>query len=324
MTRVCVVGSVNMDIGFDVDTLPGAGETALAASVRSTPGGKGANQAVAAARAGAQVQFVGAVGDDPTAAQLREHLNTNGVGTDGLITLSGPSGNAVVIVDSSGENIIVVAPGANGQLTLDSAPLRRLVADCEVLLLQLEIPVATAIAAAREAHSAGATVVLNASPASGDEAELAQLAEVTDVLVVNETEDTHWVWPVPHRVTTRGARGAGYVGDGAEFTVAAPVVDALDTSGAGLRVRRGAGRRLDRRPRHRAAPGPALPALWRRWCRCAGDCAPYADAIDEATGDQLGPRRTSWAIANPSPASNSAAVWNVSTPIRGWATAGST
>ena len=79
MTRVCVVGSVNFDIGFDVDTLPRPGETALAASVRSTPGGKGANQAVAAARAGAQVQFVGAVGDDPAAAQLREHLNTNGV-----------------------------------------------------------------------------------------------------------------------------------------------------------------------------------------------------------------------------------------------------
>ena len=89
MTRVCVVGSVNMDIGFDVDTLPGPGETALAASVRSTPGGKGANQAVAAARAGADVQFVGAVGDDAAAAQLREHLDANGVGTDGLITVPG-------------------------------------------------------------------------------------------------------------------------------------------------------------------------------------------------------------------------------------------
>ena len=94
MTRVCVVGSVNMDISFDVDTLPRPGETALAASVCTTPGGKGANQAVAAARAGAHVQFVGAVGDDPAAAQLREHLNANGVGTDGLITVSGRSGTA--------------------------------------------------------------------------------------------------------------------------------------------------------------------------------------------------------------------------------------
>src|SRR5271163_4128271 len=146
MTRVCVVGSVNMDMGFEVDTLPHPGETVLAASFRSTPGGKGANQAVAAARAGAQVQFVGAVGDDPAAAPLREHLTSNGVGTDGLTTLPGPSGSAVVLVDSAGENIIVVAPGTNGQLTLDSAALRELAADCDVLLLQLEIPVATAAA----------------------------------------------------------------------------------------------------------------------------------------------------------------------------------
>src|SRR6202012_3553615 len=186
MARVCVVGSVNMDIGFDVGALPGAGETALAASVRSTPGGKGANQAVAAARAGAHVQFVGAVGDDPSAAQLRDHLTTNGVGIDGLMTVSGRSGTAVVIVDSAGENIIVVAPGANSGLTLAPAVLRKLLADCDVLLLQLEIPVATATAAARAARSTGVTVILNASPAGGDEAEVAPLGEGADVLGVHE------------------------------------------------------------------------------------------------------------------------------------------
>jgi ribokinase len=282
MTRVCVVGSVNMDIGFDVDTLPRPGETALAASVRSTPGGKGANQAVAAARAGAHVQFVGAVGDDPAAAQLREHLNTNDVGTDGLITVPGRSGNAVIIVDSAGENIIVVAPGANGQLTLDSAALRRVVADSDVLLLQLEIPVTTATAAAREAHSAGVTVILNASPSGGDEAQLAQLAEVTDVLVVNETEAAHWVWPVPHRVTTLGARGAGYTGGGAEFTVPAPVVDPLDTSGAGdvFAGVLAAGWAIDRdHALRRACAAGALAKL----VPGAGHCAPSAEAIDEAT-----------------------------------------
>jgi ribokinase len=271
-----------MDIGFDVDTLPGPGETALAASARSTPGGKGANQAVAAARAGADVQFVGAVGDDPSAAQLRDHLNANGVGTDGLITVSGRSGTAVVIVDSGGENIIVVAPGANGGLTLDPAGLRKLVVDCDVLLLQLEIPIATATAAARAARSAGVTVILNASPSGGDETELARLAEVTDVLVVNETEDAHWVWPVAHRVTTRGARGAGYVGDGVEFSVAAPVVDALDTSGAGdvFAGVLAAGWIVDRdRALRRACAAGALATL----VPGAGDCAPFADAIDEAT-----------------------------------------
>lgn len=281
MTRVCVVGSLNMDMGFDVDTLPRPGETVLASSARSTPGGKGANQAVAAARAGAQVQLVGATGDDPAAAQLRAHLAANRVGTDGLITVGGPSGGAVVVVDSAGENIIVVAPGANAQLTLDSPRLRALVADCDVMLVQLEIPVATATAAAREAHSAGATVIVNASPSGGDADELAELAELADVVVVNEAEAAQWVWPVPHRVVTRGARGATYIGDGEEFTVAAPGVEVVDTVGAGdvfagvLSASWAGGRDTALR---RACAAGALATL----VPGAGDCAPYAEAIDEA------------------------------------------
>ena len=280
--RVCVVGSVNMDMGFDVDTLPRPGETVLAASSRTTPGGKGANQAVAAARAGARVQFVGAVGDDSTAARLRAHLTANRVGTDGLITLAGPSGSAVVVVDSAGENIIVVAPGANGRLTLDSAPLRELAADCDVLLLQLEIAVATATAAAREAHSAGATVILNASPPGGDPGELAELAGLTDVVVVNEAEAAKWAWPVPHRVITRGARGATYTGGGEEFTVAAPTVEVVDTSGAGdvFAGVLAAGWSIGRDYALRRACAAATLATM---VPGAGDCAPDAEAIDEAT-----------------------------------------
>ena len=121
MTRVCVMGSVNMDIGFDVDTLPRPGETALATTVRSTPGGKGANQAVAAARAGADVQFVGAVGRGParprncgsTSRQRRVHR--------GIAHRAGRSGNAAVIVDSAGENIIVVAPERQRSVDPDAA-----------------------------------------------------------------------------------------------------------------------------------------------------------------------------------------------------------
>jgi ribokinase len=273
---------MNMDIGFDVDTLPRPGETVLAASFRSTPGGKGANQAVAAARAGACVQFVGAVGEDPAAAALREHLTANGVGADGLVTVPGPSGSAVVVVDSTGENLIVVAPGANGRLTLDSAALRGLVADCDVLLLQLEIPVTTATAAAREAHSAGATVIVNASPSGGDPAELAELAEVTDVVVVNEAEAAQWVWPVPHRVITRGSRGASYAGGEKELTVASPAVEVVDTSGAGDVfagvLAAGWAEGHDHALRRACAAG-ALATL----VPGAGDCAPYAKAIDQAT-----------------------------------------
>jgi ribokinase len=282
MTRVCVVGSVNMDMGFGVETLPHPGETVLAASFRSTPGGKGANQAVAAARAGAQVQFVGAVGDDSAADALRAHLTANDVGTDGLITVPGPSGRAVVVVDSTGENLIIVAAGANGGLALDSALRRELVADCDVLLLQLEIPVPTATVAAREAHSAGATVIVNASPSGGDPDELAELARLTDVVVVNEAEAAHWVWPVPHRVITRGARGASYAGGGGELTVAAPAVAVVDTSGAGDVfagvLAAGWANGHDHALRRACAAG-ALATL----VPGAGDCAPYDEAIEDAT-----------------------------------------
>jgi ribokinase len=282
MTRLCVLGSVNMDLGLDVDALPQPGETVLAAAARSTPGGKGANQAVAAARDGARVQFVGAVGDDAAGAALREHLTENGVGTDGLVTVSGPSGSAVVVVDAAGENFIVVAPGANGRLTLDASAARRLVADCDVLLLQLEIPITTATAAAREAHSAGSTVIVNASPAGADPDQLAALAELTDVVVVNEAEAAQWVWPVPHRVITRGARGAGYTGDGQDFTVRPPAVEVVDTSGAGD-VFAGVLAAHWADDHHRAVRRACAAGALATLVPGAGDCAPYADAIDEVT-----------------------------------------
>lgn len=275
-----MVGSINMDTVFEVETLPRPGETVLASSSRCTPGGKGANQAAAAARAGAVVQFVGAVGDDPVAARLREHLSANGVNADGLMTLPGPSGNAVVLVDSAGENTIVVAPGANGRLQLDSGRVPALVADCDVLLLQLEIPVTTAAAAARQARSSGVTVILNASPAGGDSDELADLATATDVVVVNEAEAQHWVWPIPHLVITRGAAGASYSGEGADFTVAAPAVNAVDSSGAGdvfagvLAAEWTTGRQ---RALRRACAAGALATL----VPGTGDCAPQRKAIDD-------------------------------------------
>ncbi|WP_281352751.1 PfkB family carbohydrate kinase [Mycobacterium botniense] len=286
-TRVCVVGSVNMDLVLDVDTLPRPGETVLAKSAWSTPGGKGANQAVAAARAGAQVQFVGAVGDDPAAARLRAHLAENGVGDDGLISVPGSSGTAVVLVEATGENAIIVAPGANHHLELHAPQLRAIVANCDVLLVQLEIRVATAIAAAREARSGGATVLVNASPTGHDPNELAELAALTDVLVVNQTEAEHWLWPVEHRVVTRGAAGATYSTAGNDFAVPTPAVEAVDTSGAGDVF---AGVLAANWPHHAGSPAERMRAL-RRACAAsalatlvpgAGDCAPYAKAIDEA------------------------------------------
>jgi ribokinase len=280
VTRVCVVGSVNVDQFFNVAVLPRPGETVLASAVHTAPGGKGGNQAVAAARAGAEVQFVGAVGGDPAGADLRAHLSANGVGLDGLEELSAPSGGAVIMVDEGGENLIVVAPGANGHLTLSSAAARAVIADCDVLLLQLEIPIATAVAAAREARSAGATVIVNASPVSTDPV-LSELAAVTDVLIVNEAEEAHWNWPTTHFVVTRGAHGASYRGPGDRFDIPSPEVEAIDTTGAGdvfagvLAADWAAG---PRRALRRACAAGALATL----VSGAGDCAPVADAIDDA------------------------------------------
>jgi ribokinase len=277
-SRVCVLGSVNMDSVLTVDALPRPGQTVLAGSARTTPGGKGGNQAVAAVRAGAQVRFVGAVGDDDAGVALRRHLGANGVGTAGLVTLPGPSGSAVITVDATGENTIVVAPGVNALLRMESARADVIVADCQVLLLQLEIPVATAVAAARIARAAGAIVMVNASPARRD---LADLARLTDVVVVNEAESQDWVWPVDHRVITRGAAGARYVGADNGFDVPAPAVRAVDTSGAGdvfagvLAASWRAGRDSALR---RACAAGALATL----VPGAGDCAPWTAAIDEA------------------------------------------
>lgn len=275
--RVCVVGSVNTDTVFAVPALPAPGQTVLASAAGTHPGGKGANQAVAAARAGAQVHFVGAVGADDAGLRLRRHLQDNGVDTQGLTTAPGPSGSAVITVDASGENTIVVAPGANGTLELTCGQ-RDLIVDCDVLLMQLEIPIQVAVEAAGLARAGGATVILNASPAGGD---LTELAGLVDVAVVNETESAGFGHRVTHRVVTLGARGARYTGPDGTVEVPAPVVRAVDTSGAGdvfagvLAAEWAGG---PARALRRAGVAGALATLTAG----AGDCAPDGGAIDAA------------------------------------------
>ncbi len=285
-----MVGSVNMDLSLGVDALPRRGETVLASSLTYAPGGKGGNQAVAAARAGAQVQFVGAVGDDAAAEQLRAHLFANGVGLEGTVEKPGPSGTAIVVVDADAENTIVVAPGANGRLTLTEAAVRTVIADCDVLLTQLEIPVQTAVVAAQQARSAGAVVIVNASPGGQDQSSLPELAAAADVVIANEAEANEWPWRPAHLVITLGARGARYVGADGEFAVPAPAVAAVDTTGAGDVF---AGVLAASWPRNPGSPAERLRAL-QRACVAgalatlvpgAGDCAPEAEAIDARLRD---------------------------------------
>ena len=275
-----IVGSVNLDHSFTVATLPRAGETVLASATASAPGGKGGNQAIAAARAGADVHLVAALGDDDAAARLRRHLADNAVGLDGVVIVPGASGAAAIVVDQGAENTIVVAPGANAHLTVTSPRVQEVVAGADVVLIQLEIPVETAVAAARLGREAGAVVIVNASPGGADEQALATLASVTDVVVVNEDEEARWRWPVSHLVVTLGSAGARHVHAGSTVAVPAPAVEPVDTTGAGdvfagvLAAEWGSGAE---RALRRACAGGALATL----VAGAGDCAPTAEAIDD-------------------------------------------
>ncbi|WP_422746225.1 ribokinase [Mycobacterium sp. WMMD1722] len=280
-TRVCVVGSLNADLQFRVRSLPRPGQTVLATSMTAVPGGKGGNQAVAAARAGAQVCLVAAVGEDAAAGELRRHLADNGVDLTAVTTVPGPSGTAVVVVDSAAENTIVVSAGANAHLDVGSEPVRAVITAADVVLLQLEIPLPVALDAARTARAAGALVVVNASPAGAAAHDLLALSHVADVVVVNESEAGEWHWPVPHLVITRGARGASYLGAEERFDVPAPAVNAVDSTGAGdvfagvLAASWPAGHEEALR---RACVAGALATL----VDGAGDCAPTAAAIADA------------------------------------------
>lgn len=278
--RVCVVGSVNLDQSLRMRALPRPGETVLASETSWAPGGKGGNQAVAAARAGARVDLVAALGDDDAAARLRAHLTDNGVGLDGVLTVPGPSGTAVILLDDAAENSIVVAPGANGHLHLASAGTSEVIGAADVVLLQLEIPVDTVLAAARLAREAGAVVILNASPAA-EPAALTELARTVDVVVVNATEARQWQWPVPHLIVTRGADGVDHDGPDGHAHVAPPAVEPVDTTGAGDVFAGVLAADWHRGPSvavRRACVAGALATL----VAGAGDCAPTAAAIDAA------------------------------------------
>ena len=233
--RLAVLGSINMDLRVRAPRLPMAGETILGSAFATGQGGKGANQAIAAARAGAEVTMIGATGDDAFGVELVQALTAAGVDSAGIRRLAGSSGIAVITVDDSGENTIVVAPGANGRLTELSAADIATIQDVELLILQLEVPLNTVTAAAEIAAAAGVAVLLNPSPATPLPPKL--LASLT-VLVLNQGEaqtlGKNTLAAVPHLITTLGSAGARYRGPAGEEIVATPpAVDPIDTTGAG-------------------------------------------------------------------------------------------
>ncbi|WP_240197372.1 PfkB family carbohydrate kinase, partial [Nonomuraea lactucae] len=152
---ISVFGSANMDLVAYVSRAPRPGETVTGRMFRTVPGGKGANQAIAAARAGAEVEFLGAVGDDGFGAEIRGTLAAAGVSVERLRQVHGPSGIAHIVVDDDGGNSIIVVPGANGAVTAPDAGDRGVIAASRALLLQLELPMEAVVGAARAAREAG-------------------------------------------------------------------------------------------------------------------------------------------------------------------------
>jgi len=235
---IAVVGSINLDLVVAVEHHPAPGETVLGGDRRELPGGKGANQAVAAARLGAAVAMVGRVGGDAQGTRLREGLARDGVDVEHVtVDDDAPSGMALIAVDGAGENTIVVSSGANAHVGADDVEAARdVVASADVTLLQHEVPVSAVDAAI---GVAGGTVVLNPAPVRA-------IARRVDVLVPNRgelaalTAGTGDPATLARRldlagavVVTLGRDGVLVVeGESAEH-VAAPQVQAVDTTGAG-------------------------------------------------------------------------------------------
>jgi ribokinase len=241
---VVVVGSLNLDLAVRTERLPQPGETLLATSLTRSGGGKGANQAVAAARAGgARTSMLGAVGADPDGEVLLAALRSDGVDVTGVRRLRGqPTGTALITIDAAAENTIVVVAGANAAVEIgdtDDPVLHR----ADVVLAQLEVPQAVVVAAARRRRS-GVPLILNAAPSAPLEPEL---LELVDLLVVNEHEAVDLVDGddlesavraltrlVPAVLVTLGAAGARLVSSsGEDVRVAAPRVTPVDTVAAG-------------------------------------------------------------------------------------------
>ena len=249
--RVIVVGSVNVDLVVTIERLPGPGETVIGGRFSRHHGGKGGNQAVAAARLGATTAFVGAVGDDAFGQEARSALEAEGIDVGRVVTLPGESsGVALVLVDEAGENSIAVAGGANASLSSVQvrAALKRLeLTPADVVLVGHEIRTGATHEALRLARIAGSTAILNPAPAGGLDPPTLALA---DVLTPNEGElatlagpdgqpaaqARRLLGPAPGGravLVSLGSRGAMLVVGGRARTLPAPRVAVIDTVGAG-------------------------------------------------------------------------------------------
>lgn len=240
-----VLGSVNADLLFKVQKLPAPGETVLCPGYTMAPGGKGSNQAAAAAKAGAETRFIGHLGDDAYGPVVRELLLEAGIDCSGLELSSKPTAIAVIGVDEAGENAIIVASGANLDTAADQVP-DALLGPASTVLCQNEIRMAETAAILARGKAAGAMTILNLAPAGPLAAEV---LDTLDVLVVNEIEaqmaagsasgeplDLARRLAKSHHLTcvvTLGAAGAIAVGPDGGWRVGSLELEPVDTTGAG-------------------------------------------------------------------------------------------
>ncbi|GLK74618.1 ribokinase [Ancylobacter dichloromethanicus] len=250
---ILVFGSINMDLVASVAAIPRPGETVLSPGYRTLFGGKGANQAVAAARMGGRVAMIGRVGGDAFGQACRANLAANGVDTGAIVTATEPTGCAFITVDAAGENAITVASGANGAVEASDLPDRE-IGPGTLAVMQMEVPPKASLAAARKVKAAGGRVLWNLAPAPAglSEAALRDILATTDIFVVNEIEalmaaralggatDIEAAGQLVARrggmvcVVTAGASGAfACLPDGTVRHTPAPPVTPVDTTGAG-------------------------------------------------------------------------------------------
>ncbi|QAV69052.1 ribokinase [Salinibacterium sp. UTAS2018] len=248
MSGIVVVGSANIDQVFRVDRIPSPGETVLSRGVNTALGGKGQNQAVAAARAGVSTTFIGAVGNDGFGDMVRSGLVADSIDVTHLRTTERPTGTALIAVDNTGENTIIVEAGANADVADLTATDSSALSAASALVMQLEIPLATVIEAARIARAVGTRVILNAAPI---QALPSDLLENLDILIVNEHEAAELARDndlsseldgigerllslVSTVIVTLGSKGAALHRVGSEpVIVPAHRVTAVDATGAG-------------------------------------------------------------------------------------------
>ena len=226
--RIVVVGSTNTDMVITGKKIPVAGETVSGGSFMMNPGGKGANQAVAVARLSASrgaCTFIAKVGDDLFGRETAVRMKKDGIDAKLIVDKKNASGTALILVDDKGQNVISVALGANGTLSAkDIAPYKKEIESADALLLQLETPIPTVLAAAKTAHAAGVPVILNPAPAAKLPAELLKLIDwitpneteaelltgikVTDAKSAAKARDKFLKLGVKHVIITMGSKGA--------------------------------------------------------------------------------------------------------------------